>query len=185
MWRSMFGSAWAMQQFICSRNIHFLLEFLVLSISGCVCLVVAVLLYGHLDQTFRAWIILWLVWAPLTSSGQRRHFASRAREYVVKYYIRNWGYCNNQRLKDGVVTSETKSISNDLFFWKTFLIIEYEYSLYNFFSYSWQGSSFENQRSLAPWASPPPTKNESTVLMGGLFLLEHNLDERTLERKSQ
>ena len=32
---------------------------------------------------------------------------------------------------------------------------------------------------------PPPTKNESTVLMGGLFLLEHNLDERTLERKSQ
>ena len=115
MWRRMFGSAWAMQQFICSRNIHFLREFLVLSISGCVCLVVAVLLYGHLDQTFRAWIILWLVWAPLTSSGQRRHFASRAREYVVKYYTRNWGYCNNQRLKDGVVTSETKSISNDLF----------------------------------------------------------------------
>ena len=64
---------------------------------------------------FWAWIILWLVWAPLTSSGQRRHFASRAREYVVKYYTRNWGYCNNQRLKDGVVTSETKSISNDLF----------------------------------------------------------------------
>ena len=35
------------------------------------------------------------------------------------------------------------------------------------------------------FSPPPPTKNESTVLMGGLFLLEHNLDERTLERKSQ
>ena len=104
---------------------------------------------------FWAWIILWLVWAPLTSSGQRRHFASRAREYVVKYFTCNWGYCNNQRLKDGVVTSETKSISNDLFLenisnnwiWIQFV---------QFFSYSWQGSSFENQRSLAPWASPPP-----------------------------
>lgn len=136
---------------------------------------------------FWAWIILWLVWAPLTSSGQRRHFASRAREYVVKYYtqlgllqqpvIERWcsNWWNQIYIKWSIFL---ENISNN---WMWIQYVQF------FFSYSWQGSSFENQRSLAPWASPPPppTKNESTVLMGGLFLLEHNLDERTLERKSQ
>ena len=92
----------------------------------------------------------------MTSSGQRRHFASRAREYVVKYYTRNWGYCNNQRLKDGVVTSETKSISNDLFFWKIFLIIEYEYSLYNFFLTPGKEAHLKTRGPLHHELPPPP-----------------------------
>ena len=73
-----------------------------------------------------------------------------------------------------------------IYFWKIFLIIEYEYSLYNFFLTPGKEAHLKTRGPLHhELPPPPPTKNESTVLMGGLFLLEHNLDERTLERKSQ